>query len=176
MKQTLHPFFFHNSPLSQQLQYNFLLIHNQFKIKLSLLFLSLLRFQVILMKHTFIQSLCALSLSAFAFTAMSAHAADEKIEVTPTPAVTNQELAAIYVLSEVCPKLVDDKDQNKFNAGYAKLAKEYMPKEKNAVTALEHLSKQKSFKEALKEAKSDAKKAGDKKNGEICKELTAYSK
>ncbi|UIJ76809.1 MCR_0457 family protein [Acinetobacter sp. SH20PTE14] len=128
------------------------------------------------MKNSFVKSLCALSLSAFAFTTMSAHAADEKIEVTPTPQVTSQELAAIYVLSEVCPKLVNDKDRPKFEAGYAKLAKEYMPNEKNPVNALQQLSKQKSFKDALKEAQSDAKKAGDKKNGAICKELTAYSK
>ncbi|OTG83336.1 hypothetical protein B9T33_02710 [Acinetobacter sp. ANC 5054] len=128
------------------------------------------------MKNMFVKSLCALTFSAFTLGAMSVHAADEKIEVTPTPSVTKQELAAIYVLSEVCPKLVSDNDKPKFDAGYAKLAKEYLPSEKNPVNALQQLSKQKSFKEALNEAKSDAKKAGNKKNGEICKELTAYSK
>ena len=128
------------------------------------------------MKNIFVKSLYVLTFSAFTLGVMSAHAANEKIEVTPTPAVTTQELAAIYVLSEVCPKLVSDGDQPKFEAGYAKLAKEYMPSEKNPVNALQQLSKQKSFKEALKEAQSDAKKAGDKKNGAICQELTAYSK
>ncbi len=42
------------------------------------------------MKNTALKSLAALSLSAFAFTAGSAYAADEKIEVTPAPQVTQQ--------------------------------------------------------------------------------------
>ena len=50
------------------------------------------------MKNTALKSLAAFSLSALAFAAGSAYAADEKIEVTPTPKVTHQELAAIYVL------------------------------------------------------------------------------
>lgn len=60
----------------------------------------------------------------------TALAQNENIEVTPLQKVTQQELAAIYVLSEVCPALIQDKDQTKFNQGYAKLAKEYMPAEK----------------------------------------------
>ena len=98
---------------------------------------------------------------------------DENIEVTPTQEITQQELAAIYVLSEVCPKLVDEDDQ--FEKGYAKLAQEYLPQEKNAVTALKKMSKEKKFKHILAEAKSDAKNAGDAKNKEICQELTTYS-
>lgn len=125
------------------------------------------------MKNSLLKSLASFSLSAFAWTAGSAYAADEKIEVTPTPQVTNQELAAIYVLSEVCPKLV--KDEAKFNQGYAKLAKEYLPNEKSPVSALEKLSKQKSFAKILKEAQSDAKKAGKAKNTEICQELSTYA-
>ncbi|MGA8882021.1 MAG: hypothetical protein WB445_00125 [Acinetobacter sp.] len=125
------------------------------------------------MKNTALKSLAALSLSAFAFTAGSAYAADEKIEVTPTPQVTQQELAAIYVLSEVCPSLVSD--QAKFEQGYAKLAQEYLPKERSPVNALQQLSKQKSFSKILGEAQSDAAKAGAEKNRAICQELTTYA-
>ncbi|MFH7765788.1 MCR_0457 family protein [Acinetobacter sp. BSP-28] len=99
---------------------------------------------------------------------------DENIEVTPLQKVTQQELAAIYVLSEVCPSLV--KDHAKFEQGYAKLAQEYLPAEKNAVSSLANLSKEKKFKPILVEARNDAKKAGDAKNQEICQELTTYSK
>ena len=98
---------------------------------------------------------------------------DENIEVTPTQKITQQELAAIYVLSEVCPSLVKENDQ--FKKGYAKLAQEYLPQEQDPVNALQKLSKQKNFKSILAEAKSDAKKAGDVKNKEICQELTTYS-
>jgi hypothetical protein len=102
-----------------------------------------------------------------------AFAADENIEVTPLQNVTGHELAAIYVLSELCPKIV--KDQEKFSAGYAKLAKEYLPTAENPVETLEQLSQQTNFKSILDEAKSDAKNAGDAKNKEICQELTTYS-
>ncbi len=66
-----------------------------------------------------ILAICGSSLIAIG----SAHAAnkDENIEVTPLQQVTQQELAAIYVLSEVCPSLVSD--QSQFENGYNTLAK-----------------------------------------------------
>lgn len=121
----------------------------------------------------------SLSLGLFTTALMTlsvTHAAtqqDENIEVTPNQKITQQELAAIYVLSEVCPSLVKENDQ--FKKGYAKLAQEYLPQEQDPVNALQKLSKQKNFKSILAEAKSDAKKAGDVKNKEICQELTTYS-
>lgn len=125
------------------------------------------------MKNILVKSFSALSLTAFALMTNTTYAADEKIEVTPTPQVTQQELAAIYVLSDLCPSLVSDKA--KFEQGYAKLAKEYLPNEQNPVSALEKRSKQKDFSKILNEAQSDAKKAGQEKNQEICQELTTYA-
>lgn len=119
-----------------------------------------------------ILSVCGCSLIALS----TAHAAskDENIEVTPVQQVTEQELAAIYVLSEVCPALVSD--QKKFQAGYNQLAQEYLPQQKNPMKYLEKLSQSKSFQPILAEAQADAEKAGAAKNQEICKELSTYSK
>ncbi len=117
-------------------------------------------------------SLALLTTLTFSFT-HAEESKDENIEVTPNQTVTQQELAAIYVLSEICPKLVDNKDG--FEQGYSKLAQEHLPEEKDAVSALMKLSKSKSFKPILAEAESDAKSAGDYKNKEICQELTTYS-
>lgn len=119
-----------------------------------------------------ILAVCSSSLIAIG----SAHAAnkDENIEVTPLQQVTQQELAAIYVLSEVCPSLVSD--QSQFENGYNTLAKEYLPQQKNPTEYLKSLSKEKKFKPILAEAQADAKKAGKAKNQEICKELSTYSK
>ncbi len=58
----------------------------------------------------------------------AAIAQEENIEVTPLQQVTQQELAAIYVLSEVCPSLVKEQDQ--FHQGYTKLAKNICLKKK----------------------------------------------
>lgn len=99
---------------------------------------------------------------------------DENIEVTPLQQVTQQELAAIYVLSEVCPDLVSD--QKQFENGYNSLAKEYLPQQENPTAYLKKLSKEKKFKPILAEAQADAKKAGKAKNQEICTELSTYSK
>lgn len=129
------------------------------------------------MKLSLFKSACFGLFTTALMTLSVTHAAtqkDENIEVTPLEKVTQQELAAIYVLSEVCPRLV--KDQAKFEQGYAKLAQEYLPAEKNAVSSLAKLSKEKKFKSILSEARTDAKKAGDAKNLEICQELTTYSK
>lgn len=119
-----------------------------------------------------ILAVCGSSLIAIG----SAHAAnkDENIEVTPLQQVTQQELAAIYVLSEVCPSLVSD--QSQFENGYNTLVKEYLPQQKNPTEYLKSLSKEKKFKPILAEAQADAKKAGKAKNQEICKELSTYSK
>lgn len=119
-----------------------------------------------------ILAVCGSSLIAIG----SAHATnkDENIEVTPLQQVTQQELAAIYVLSEVCPSLVSD--QSQFENGYNTLAKEYLPQQKNPTEYLKSLSKEKKFKPILAEAQADAKKAGKAKNQEICKELSTYSK
>ncbi len=96
---------------------------------------------------------------------------DENIEVTQQH-VTQEELAAIYVLSEVCPKLLD-KGQD-FNQGYNNLLKDYMPGVQNPSSSLKALSKEKAFQPILKEARSDAKKAGDKANLGVCQDVVNY--
>ncbi|KWQ05523.1 MAG: hypothetical protein PHW49_08310 [Acinetobacter harbinensis] len=126
------------------------------------------------MKLSVVKSL-SLGLLTTCMTLSVTHAAkssDENIEVTPTQEVTQQELAAIYVFSEICPKLI--KDDGQFQTGYAKLAHEYLPQEQNAVTALKKITQQKNFKSILAEARSDAKKAGDSKNLQICQDVSTY--
>ncbi len=95
----------------------------------------------------------------------------ENIEVTQQ-SVTKDELAAIYVLSEVCPSLVKQDDQ--FKKGYNNLLKDYLPQEKTPDTALKSLVKQSSFKDALKQARADAKTAGDKGNLKVCSDVKDY--
>jgi hypothetical protein len=99
---------------------------------------------------------------------------DNNIEVTPMQQVTPQELAAIYVISEVCPSLVSD--QKKFNSGFEQLIQEYLPNEKEPVEALNKMAKTSDFKAILEEARADAKNAGTEKNQAICEELVTYHK
>ena len=95
----------------------------------------------------------------------------ENIEVTQLN-VTPEELAAIYVLSEICPSLL--KKQTGFETGYANLLKDYLPQEKKPVDYLSNLSQQGHFKAVLKQAREDAKRAGDQANLEICQDVVNY--
>jgi hypothetical protein len=95
-------------------------------------------------------------------------------EVTPEQYVTEEELAAIYVLSEICPNLITN--QQDFSNGYQTLLEEYLPNIKNPVDVLQSLSQEQKFAPILAEAKQDALNAGDAKNTQICQELTTYRK
>ena len=97
---------------------------------------------------------------------------EENIDVTNLQ-VTKDELAAIYVLSEVCPSLI--KTDKQYETGYARLVKDYLPQEKSPETALKSLVKQSSYKQALDQARLDAKTAGDKGNTEVCQDVKEYN-
>mgnify|MGYP001581444573 CR=1 FL=1 len=115
---------------------------------------------------------CSLTVLLLGSMLSQTHAEDENIDVTQQ-SVTNEELAAIFVLSEVCPTL--DQAGDKFDHGYAKLLKEYLPNEKKPVTALNTLAQQDTFKAVLDEARSDAKKAGDADNIQICQDVSNFN-
>lgn len=134
------------------------------------------------MKKSLVQSLSLVLLMSMA---TAGFAADKKkttekktenenvVEVTPQQGTTPEELAAIQVLSEICPSLIDKKDAD-FAQGYERLVKDYLPNENDAVSALEKRSKDKAFKKYLKEARSDAKAAGDEQNTLVCQDVKAY--
>ena len=128
-------------------------------------------------KHIFAQlSLSLLIMSSFATSPVFAadkKSVAEKIEVTPiSEDVTKEELAAIYVLSEICPSLIG-KDL-KFNKAYEKLVKAYLSNEDDAVDVLKKRVKSKDFKAALEEARNDAKASSDNDNLQICDDVRNY--
>ncbi|MFA3126713.1 hypothetical protein KWG22_01485 [Acinetobacter pittii] len=134
------------------------------------------------MKKSLVQSLSLVLLMSMA---TAGFAADKKkttekktenenvVEVTPQQGTTPEELAAIQVLSEICPSLIGKKDAD-FAQGYERLVKDYLPNETDAVSTLEKRSKDKAFKKYLKEARSDAKAAGDEQNTLVCQDVKAY--
>ncbi|MBF7687539.1 MCR_0457 family protein [Acinetobacter rathckeae] len=108
--------------------------------------------------------------------AKSTNTDDKNIDVTPQQGgVTDEELAAIYVLSELCTDYGFKKDPA-YRSGYAELVKENMPGIQNPVNALQMRAKQKDFKPFLEQARQDANKAGEADNKEICKEISSLAK
>ena len=117
----------------------------------------------------------SLSLATFLTLACSfATAQSSNHEVTPEQYVTQEELAAIYVLSEICPSLTTH--QQDFQHGYQALLQEYLPHIANPSEALHRLMTQPNSAPILKEAQQDADRAGEAKNAQICQELTTYRK
>ncbi|MEN8272878.1 hypothetical protein I8T81_05405 [Acinetobacter seifertii] len=130
------------------------------------------------MKKSLVQSLSVVLLMTMTTVG---YAADKKkptenenvVEVTPNKGTTPEELAAIQVLSEICPSLIGKKDAE-FAQGYERLVKDYLPNEADPVAALEKRTKDKSFKKVLKEARNDAKAAGNEQNTLVCQDVKAY--
>ncbi|MCH7337081.1 hypothetical protein [Acinetobacter sp. NIPH 2699] len=115
----------------------------------------------------------SLLIASSALTPTAYAAESENIEVTPLSQTTTQEeLAAIYVLSEICPTLIDE--DKKFTQGYERLVKEHLPKESKAVDVLNKRAKAKDFQKFLVEARKDAKAAADEKNRQICEDVRNY--
>lgn len=109
-------------------------------------------------------------------TPKAATSEDKNIDVTPQQGgVTEEELAAIYVLSELCPGYGFKKDPA-YRNGYAELVKENMPGIQNPVNALQVRAKQKDFQPLLIQARQDAQRAGEEQNKEICKEISSLAK
>lgn len=103
---------------------------------------------------------------------VSVHATPtENIEITQQQ-ITQEELAAIYVLSDICPALIGE--SAKFQQGYATLARDHLPQEKDPVAALKQLSRTAKFEKVLKEAQQDAKAAGDAENKQVCQDVMVY--
>lgn len=134
------------------------------------------------MKKSLVQSLSLvllMSMATVGFAADKKKTTEKKtenenvVEVTPQQGTTPEELAAIQVLSDICPSLIGKKDAD-FAQGYERLVKDYLPNEIDAVSALEKRSKDKAFKKYLKEARSDAKAAGDEQNTLVCQDVKAY--
>ena len=113
----------------------------------------------------------SLAFSATAFAEKKTEPSAENIDVTQTT-ITKDELAAIYVLSEICPSLIQT--DAKFDAGYARLLKDYLPQEKSPITAIKTTVQQPSFKDALTQARADVKSAGDKVNTQVCNDVKDY--
>lgn len=120
--------------------------------------------------------IAVLSCSSLGISLAYAEAPAENIEVTPEHnETTPEELAAIYVLSQLCTSYGYDKEVG-FKEGFATLAKENLPDEKDPVQALKQRAQQKDFQKYIIEAQNDAKKAGEQQNKDICSEISTLNK
>ncbi len=100
------------------------------------------------------------------------NSADSKVEFQNNLPVTQEEIAAVNVLSEICPKILG-KNPN-FDAGYRRLLADLLPDFQDPVTALRALQDDQEYQQKLVDARNDAKKASVEDNREICLDVVQY--
>lgn len=99
-------------------------------------------------------------------------AADSKVEFQNNLPITQEEIAAVNVLSEICPKILG-KNPN-FDAGYRRLLTDLLPDLQDPVTAIRALQDDQEYQQKMAQAREDAKKASVEDNREICLDVVQY--
>lgn len=115
---------------------------------------------------------CSLGLAHAAKNTADKSNADSKVEFKNNLPVTQEEIAAVNVLNEICPKILG-KNQN-FDAGYRRLLGDLLPDFQDPVTALKALQDDQDYQQKLAEARQDAKKASVEDNREVCLDVVQY--
>lgn len=124
-------------------------------------------------KTAVLAALCTASMTA-ANAAPASHSAGkgDKVEFKSSLPVTQEEIAAVNVLGEICPKLIGS--SKKFDAGYERLLKDLMPNIDQPVLALKALADDAEYQGKLKEARADANRASVQDNREVCQDILNY--
>ena len=98
--------------------------------------------------------------------AMPTFAEDENVEVSPEAGTTREEIAAMHVLSEICPQIIG---QNKnFDAGYLRVLNDLLPGISDPVAAVKAYSQDPEFQPAIQQAREDAARATAENNRQVC--------
>lgn len=99
---------------------------------------------------------------------------DSKVEFKNNLPITQEEIATVNVLSEICPKILG-KNPN-FDAGYRRLLGDLLPDFQDPVTALRALQDDQEYQQKLNEARQQAKNAPVDDNREVCLDVVQYQK
>lgn len=114
---------------------------------------------------------CCASLTSIAYAVPKADA-DNRVEFKSSLPVTQEEVAAVDVLGEICPKIIG-KNSN-FNAGYKRLLSDLLPNVENPALAIASLKDDSEYQTKLTEARADANRATVKENREVCLDIVNY--
>lgn len=116
--------------------------------------------------------LCCASLTSIAYAAPAKTDAESRVEFKSSLPVTQEEVAAVDVLGEICPKIIG-KNSN-FDAGYKRLLSDLLPKVDNPALAIASLKDDSEYQTKLTEARADANRATVKENREVCLDIINY--
>lgn len=100
--------------------------------------------------------------------------ADEQILDFDTQQAMPAELAALAVLGNMCPTLIETDEA--FTNGYHKVIKELLPNAKNPVAEFKLLTESSEYKDIMTTEYEFAMEAGDTENQEICLAIQEYGR
>lgn len=106
--------------------------------------------------------------------AKSAKAGKDAIEVVSQQQSSMHEVAAIQVLSEICPQIIG-KNRN-FDSGYHLLLSDFLPGFKDPELALQALNENEDYLKALKTEREEAAKSTRENNREVCLGVIQWNK
>lgn len=114
------------------------------------------------LKSTFL----TLSLAALVSTQLFANTENENVDLTSDTATTLEEIAAIQVLAEICPKIIGD--NKNFDAGYQRILTDLLPGVSDPVNAVKAYASEPEFQTLMQQAREDAGRATAENNREVC--------
>ncbi|XID75946.1 MCR_0457 family protein [Alkanindiges sp. WGS2144] len=97
---------------------------------------------------------------------------DNRVEFKSSLPVTQEEIAVVDVLGEICPKILG-KNTN-FDAGYKKLLADLLPTIEQPVLALQALQEDAEYQKILQQAHDNANRATVQENREVCLDIVHY--
>ncbi len=116
--------------------------------------------------------ICFGSITTMASAAPVKANADNRVEFKSSLPITQEEIAAVDVLGEICPKIIG-KNAN-FDKGFNRLLTDLLPNIDQPVLALKALKDDAEYQNILTEARSDANRATVQENRDVCLEIVNY--
>lgn len=113
----------------------------------------------------------------------SAHAATEsnkattnlgQVVVEDTKGTSQEEIAAVDILNEICPQILGQNNNKNFRKGYGNLLRELLPSIKNPILSVQSMHTDPDYMNILDSARTKALAEKVEDNREICLEVLHY--
>ncbi|GAC1374885.1 MAG: hypothetical protein NVS3B3_10800 [Aquirhabdus sp.] len=96
------------------------------------------------------------------------------VVVENTRGTSQEEIATIDVLNEICPQILGQNNNKNFHKGYSNLLKELLPSIKNPVRSVQSMHTDPDYMNILESARTKAFAEKTDDNREVCLEVLHY--
>ncbi len=97
-----------------------------------------------------------------------------QVEVESTKGTSQEEIATVDVLNDICPQILGKNNNKNFRKGYANLLRELLPSIKNPVLSVQSMHTDPDYMNILENARTKALAEKIEDNREVCLEVLHY--